>query len=101
MVRPYGAKHMPYVKYFQIATVKRNGRPANRTVVFRGFLGEGKQWVIRTQRHNQHIQTTRIFHMREAIHPPLQCTPFTHVFVPGQCVLHPARRRDGGHHHGD
>lgn len=31
---------MPYAKYFQIATVKPNGRPANRTVVFRGFLGK-------------------------------------------------------------
>lgn len=31
---------MPYAKYFQMATVKPNGRPSNRTVVFRGFLGE-------------------------------------------------------------
>ena len=33
-------KHMPYAKYFQLATVKPNGKPANRTVVYRGFLGE-------------------------------------------------------------
>ncbi len=27
-------------KYVQIATVRPDGRPANRTVVYRGFLGE-------------------------------------------------------------
>ena len=30
---------MPYAKYVQLATVKSNGRPSNRTVVYRGFLG--------------------------------------------------------------
>jgi pyridoxamine 5'-phosphate oxidase len=30
--------HLPYAKYFQIATIAQDGRPANRTVVFRGFL---------------------------------------------------------------
>lgn len=30
---------MPYAKYVQLATVKPNGRPSNRTVVYRGFLG--------------------------------------------------------------
>ncbi|GMH34308.1 hypothetical protein BSKO_02142 [Bryopsis sp. KO-2023] len=29
---------LPSAKYIQVATVKNNGRPANRTVVFRGFL---------------------------------------------------------------
>lgn len=31
-------KHLIHSKYMQIATIKKNGRPANRTVVFRGFL---------------------------------------------------------------
>eukprot|EP01025_Chloroclados_australasicus_P028568 TRINITY_DN28303_c0_g1_i4.p3 TRINITY_DN28303_c0_g1~~TRINITY_DN28303_c0_g1_i4.p3 ORF type:complete len:193 (-),score=19.74 TRINITY_DN28303_c0_g1_i4:388-966(-) len=31
---------LAYSKYFQIATVRPNGSPANRTVVFRGFLGD-------------------------------------------------------------
>jgi hypothetical protein len=45
---PYAAKHMPYAKYFQIATVKPNGRPANRTVVFRGFVGKRQYTTITT-----------------------------------------------------
>eukprot|EP00877_Chromochloris_zofingiensis_P008741 jgi/Chrzof1/411/Cz01g14250.t1 len=31
-------KSLPYSKYLQLATVRTDGRPANRTVVFRGFL---------------------------------------------------------------
>jgi pyridoxamine 5'-phosphate oxidase len=31
--------HMPYAKYVQLATVRPDGMPANRTVVFRGFGG--------------------------------------------------------------
>ena len=33
-------KHMPYVKYFQMATVKPNGSTANRPVDNLGFLGD-------------------------------------------------------------
>ncbi|NJL49732.1 MAG: pyridoxamine 5'-phosphate oxidase, partial [Leptolyngbyaceae cyanobacterium SM2_5_2] len=33
----------PYSRYFQLATVQTNGRPANRTVVFRGFLPDSNQ----------------------------------------------------------
>lgn len=29
---------LPYAKFFQLATVRRDGKPANRTVVFRGFF---------------------------------------------------------------
>ncbi len=32
-----------YSRYFQLATVQPDGRPANRTVVFRGFLGDTNQ----------------------------------------------------------
>jgi len=42
-------KHMPYAKYFQLATVKPNGRPANRTVVYRGFLGTCARFRHRTR----------------------------------------------------
>ncbi|MBD2308182.1 pyridoxamine 5'-phosphate oxidase family protein [Chroococcidiopsis sp. FACHB-1243] len=31
-------RSLPYARYLQLATVRINGRPANRTVVFRGFL---------------------------------------------------------------
>ena len=41
-------KHMPYTKYVQLATVKPCGRPANRTVVFRGFLGETEKVTVVT-----------------------------------------------------
>eukprot|EP00250_Pteridium_aquilinum_P003054 c13389_g1_i1 orf=335-943(-) len=32
--------HLKHSSYFQLATVRRDGRPANRTVVFRGFVDE-------------------------------------------------------------
>ena len=31
-------RHLVYSRYFQLATVGLEGRPANRTVVFRGFF---------------------------------------------------------------
>jgi pyridoxamine 5'-phosphate oxidase len=31
-------RHAPYSRFVQMATVRADGRPANRTVVFRGFL---------------------------------------------------------------
>lgn len=36
-------RSLAYARYLQLATVKPNGRPANRTVVFRGFLEETNQ----------------------------------------------------------
>eukprot|EP00884_Botryococcus_braunii_P018846 jgi/Botrbrau1/5645/Bobra.55_1s0033.1 len=35
-------RDLPYSKYFQLATVTRDGLPSNRTVVLRNFLGETK-----------------------------------------------------------
>ena len=32
--------HVRYSRYLQVATVRPDGRPANRTVVYRGLLGE-------------------------------------------------------------
>jgi pyridoxamine 5'-phosphate oxidase len=34
---------LPYARYLQLATVRSNGRPANRTIVFRGFLENSNQ----------------------------------------------------------
>eukprot|EP00798_Chlamydomonas_sp_ICE-L_P016546 gene16546-22775_t len=31
-------RRVPYGRYVQLATIKPNGRPANRTIVFRGFM---------------------------------------------------------------
>jgi pyridoxamine 5'-phosphate oxidase len=40
-------------RYLQLATVAANGRPANRTVVFRGFLPETSQLKFITDRRSQ------------------------------------------------
>lgn len=49
-------KHMPYAKYLQLATVKKDGRPANRTVVFRGFLGESSKVTVVTDLRSSKIK---------------------------------------------
>lgn len=33
-------RHAPYSRFVQMATVRADGRPANRTIVFRGFLND-------------------------------------------------------------
>jgi pyridoxamine 5'-phosphate oxidase len=47
-------KH-PYSRYFQLATVQTDGYPANRTVVFRGFLNNTDQLKIITDSRSQKI----------------------------------------------
>ncbi len=46
----------PESRYFQLATVRPNGTPANRTVVFRGFLDETNQLKIVTDARSQKTQ---------------------------------------------
>lgn len=46
-------RSLPYARYFQLATVRPNGHPANRTVVFRGFLGDSDQLKIITDSRSQ------------------------------------------------
>jgi PPOX class probable FMN-dependent enzyme len=41
-------RSLPYARYFQLATLRADGRPANRTVVFRGFLDNTNQLKIIT-----------------------------------------------------
>jgi pyridoxamine 5'-phosphate oxidase len=36
-------RSLPYARYLQLATVRKDGRPANRTVVFRDFLKDTDQ----------------------------------------------------------
>jgi PPOX class probable FMN-dependent enzyme len=36
----YQNRHAPHSRFVQMATVRADGRPANRTVTFRGFLNE-------------------------------------------------------------
>lgn len=46
-------RSLPYARYFQLATVGTDGRPANRTVVFRGFLDDTNQVKIITDSRSQ------------------------------------------------
>ncbi|MCU0517734.1 MAG: pyridoxamine 5'-phosphate oxidase family protein [Oscillatoria sp. Prado101] len=39
----YRNRSLLYARYLQLATVGNDGKPANRTVVFRGFLGDTNQ----------------------------------------------------------
>jgi PPOX class probable FMN-dependent enzyme len=53
-------RSLPYARYFQLATVRADGRPANRTVVFRGFLDDTNQLKIITDSRSQ--KTEQIDH---------------------------------------
>lgn len=46
-------RSQPHSRYFQLATVQTNGRPANRTVVFRGFLDDTNLLKIITDSRSQ------------------------------------------------
>jgi PPOX class probable FMN-dependent enzyme len=48
-------RKQPYSRYFQLATVQTDGYPANRTVVFRGFLNDTNQLKIITDSRSQKI----------------------------------------------
>ncbi|OLP19377.1 pyridoxamine 5'-phosphate oxidase [Leptolyngbya sp. 'hensonii'] len=54
-----GALHrnrsLPYARYVQLATVRPNGRPANRTLVFRGFLDGTNQLQFVTDDRSQKV----------------------------------------------
>jgi pyridoxamine 5'-phosphate oxidase len=50
-------RSQPHARYFQLATVTPSGYPANRTVVFRGFLDEQQNTLkIVTDLRSQKIQ---------------------------------------------
>lgn len=46
-------RSLPYARYLQLATVRPDGRPANRTVVFRGFLDDTNQLKIVTDARSE------------------------------------------------
>lgn len=48
-------RSLVYSRYLQLATVKENGRPANRTVVFRGFLEDTNQLKFITDSRSDKI----------------------------------------------
>lgn len=43
----------PHSRYLQLATIRVDGRPANRTVVFRGFLDDTNQLKFATDARSQ------------------------------------------------
>ncbi len=49
----YKNRSLAYSRYFQLATVREDGYPANRTVVFRGFLENSNQLKIITDSRSQ------------------------------------------------
>lgn len=48
-------RSLVYSRYFQLATVSLEGRPANRTVVFRGFLPHSNQLQMITDFRSQKV----------------------------------------------
>ncbi|MBW4671025.1 MAG: pyridoxamine 5'-phosphate oxidase family protein [Cyanomargarita calcarea GSE-NOS-MK-12-04C] len=46
-------RSLVYARYLQLATVRTSGRPANRTVVFRGFLEDTNQLKFITDTRSQ------------------------------------------------
>jgi PPOX class probable FMN-dependent enzyme len=48
-------RKLPHARYFQLATIRTDGRPANRTVVFRGFLDDTNQLKIITDSRSQKV----------------------------------------------
>lgn len=52
-------RSLVYSRYLQLATVRSEGRPANRTVVFRGFLETGNQLKFVTDRRSEKVEQIR------------------------------------------
>lgn len=55
----YRNRALAYARYFQLATVREDGRPANRTVVFRGFLPDSNQLMIVSDLRSQKVPQIR------------------------------------------
>ncbi|MDC0839604.1 pyridoxamine 5'-phosphate oxidase family protein [Limnospira fusiformis KN01] len=48
-------RSLSYSRYLQLATVRLDGRPANRTVVFRGFMTKGDRLKFVTDTRSQKV----------------------------------------------
>ncbi len=46
-------------QFFQLATVKPDGKPANRTVVYRGFDSESERILFTTDTRSANITCTQ------------------------------------------
>lgn len=49
-------RSLPQSRYFQLATVRKNGQPANRTVVYRGFRDKTNQIQMISDLRSEKIQ---------------------------------------------
>ena len=60
-----GALHrnrsLPFARYLQLATVRADGRPANRTVVFRGFLEDTNRLKFVTDIRSQKVEEINLY----------------------------------------
>lgn len=54
-------RSLAYARYLQLATVRANGRPANRTVVFRGFLENTNQLKFITDIRSEKIEEINFY----------------------------------------
>ncbi|MEG3898442.1 MULTISPECIES: Npun_F5749 family FMN-dependent PPOX-type flavoprotein [unclassified Microcoleus] len=52
---------LPFARYLQLATVRADGRPANRTVVFRGFLADTNHLKFITDIRSQKVEEINLY----------------------------------------
>lgn len=52
----YRNRSLVYARYLQMATVRTNGCPANRTLVFRGFLEDSNQLKFVTDARSEKVE---------------------------------------------
>lgn len=52
----YRNRHVAQSRYLQLATIRGDGRPANRTVVFRGFLGDTHSIMVVTDTRSAKVR---------------------------------------------
>ncbi len=48
-------RHAPFARFVQMATVRADGRPANRTIVFRGFLNDTHRLTFVTDQRSTKV----------------------------------------------
>jgi PPOX class probable FMN-dependent enzyme len=54
-------RSLAFARYLQLATVRATGRPANRTVVFRGFLADTNQLKFITDIRSQKAEEINLY----------------------------------------
>jgi pyridoxamine 5'-phosphate oxidase len=60
-------KHLMNSKYFQLATVKQNGAPTVRTIVFRGFEDGNNKLLITTDARSRKIEEIKNWPLGECV----------------------------------